>query len=260
MNPASADAVKILKVACIFLFLIGCREDPTRNEPTHTQAPPQAPSQAPPAAASEKPAQPTCTDDPQRLCPRDEGTRDTSFVAFREQLKNAVDEKNEAKLLALVDPKIRTSFGNGGGIAEFTKQWKTSSPDSKLWSVLGKILGLGGAFRGEGDDTSFWAPYVYASWPETVDAFEHVAAIRAGVPVRERPTEDSTAVTTIDWAILKVLPSADAPESGPWRKVRTPDNQEGWVHADDMHSPVGYRAGFSKRRGAWKMDALVAGD
>jgi hypothetical protein len=67
-------------------------------------------------------------------------------------------------------------------------------------------------------------------------------------------------VATVDWAILELQPSADAPPSREWLRVKTPDAVEGWVHADDVHSPVGYRAGFSKRSGRWLLEALVAGD
>ncbi|HEY0140674.1 MAG TPA: hypothetical protein VGF48_07250 [Thermoanaerobaculia bacterium] len=46
----------------------------------------------------------------------------------------------------------------------------------------------------------------------------------------------------------------------PRRHVRTLGGKEGWVRTSDVRTPIGYRAGFSKRYGAWKMDALVAGD
>jgi hypothetical protein len=246
--------VKILRVAAISLLFLCCRDAPepaTQTAATTTSTPP---------AERPAPAPEPCIAEAHRLCPADEGNRDPTFVAFRERLSDALAEKNEARLLELVDPNIRTSFGDGGGIAAFREQWKTAGSESELWPVLGKIINLGGTFRGSGNETSFWAPYVYSSWPETVDAFEHVAAIRAGVPVRERPGEDSNAVTRVDWAILRVVPSGEAPKSREWLHVRAPGGAEGWVHAGDVHSPVGYRAGFSKRTGEWKLEALVAGD
>ena len=227
---------------CVVLA-IGCREQ-TAIETTTTQAPIEVV---------------TCTAAVGRLCPVDEGSRDASFAAFRTSLTEAVAAKDEARLLAFVDPKIRTNFGGGGGTGDFKTQWKTSSPDSPLWQELASILEHGGTFRGEGQEQSFWAPYVYASWPDEVDAFEHVAAVGAGVPIRAEPKPDAEVVTTVDWAILS-LPRVNTPPPDGWQRVKTTDGREGWVQKDDVRSPIGYRGGFSKRSGSWKMDALVAGD
>jgi hypothetical protein len=143
----------------------------------------------------------------------------------------------------MIDPKIRTSFGASDGIASFKPQW----------DELDAIVKLGGAFRG-GD--SFWAPYVYASWPDSVDAFTHVAAIRSGVPLHEHASEAAPVVTRVDWEILEVMPQ----KNPAWFHVRTAGGKEGWVAAADVRSPIALRAGFSKLSGQWKMNALVAGD
>lgn len=267
--------MKVWNVAGLLLLLICCRDERqaspktsaadstvaerTANEPVRTPPVPSDRSGQPPAANhGREPV--TCIAAAQRLCPVDEGTHDASFEAFRKELTEAVQQKNDARLLALLDPNIRTSFGNGGGAAAFAKRWKTSSPQSEVWAILRKILSLGGTFRGADNDASFWAPYVYSAWPEAIDAFQHVAAVRAHVEIRKSPGKDSDAMAVVDWAILELLPGTDTPKSGEWLHVKTPDGHEGWVHADDVHSPVGYRAGFSKRSGRWMMEALVAGD
>ena len=157
---------------------------------------------------------------------------------------DAVKRKDEAKLRELVDPAIRTSFGDSGGIEDFMKRG--------LWSELETILGMGGRFLGEGD-AAFWAPYVYAAWPENLDAFQHVAALRAGIPIRSEPRSDANVVATVDWAILELVGSGGENEG--WRRLR-----EGWVERKDVRSPIDYRAGFNKREGRWRMTALVAGD
>lgn len=197
-----------------------------------------------------EPATPACTPASGRLCPVDEAASDPTFAAFREQLRDAVQRRDEAKLLELVDPKIRTSFGDGGGIDAFKK--------SLPWNELGKVLPLGGSFRGEGNDRSFWAPYVYANWPESIDAFEHVAAIRADVPVRASAATDAATVATVSWDLLRIV--LNAGNNREWTRVKTADGHEGWVSAADVHSPIGYRAGFMKRDGQWRMNAFVAGD
>lgn len=254
-------------VVLVVVLAIGCREqtttETTATTTMATETVTSATTPTPTETATPAPPAPTevatCTAAAGRLCPVDEGARDASFAAFRTELAAAVAAKDEAKLLALVDPAIRTNFGGGGGTGDFKAQWKTSSADSPLWRELASILEHGGAFQGEGQDQSFWAPYVYAVWPDEVDAFEHVAAIRAGVPVRAEPKPDAEVVSTVDWAILGLPRVNTAPPTG-WQRVKTSDGREGWAQKDDVRSPIGYRAGFSKRSGTWKMDALVAGD
>jgi len=232
-------------VAIVGLALL-CSCGERRQEPQH-QPPPPPPK---PAASA-----PVCTPAPNRLCPSDAGASDPSFEQFRKELRTAVEQKNEAELLKHIAPDVRTSFGGGGGIDDFRKSWKTGSADSELWPKLHTILDLGGSFTGEGDAKSFWAPYVYANWPESIDAFENVAAVRAGVVLRASSSHDAAQVATVDWEILKVVSRSDA-----WMRVKTSGGVEGWVSAVDVYSPIGYRAGFSKRTGEWKLEALVAGD
>ena len=114
---------------------------------------------------------------------------------------------------------------------------------------------------GEGDGKSFWAPYVYSNWPESMDAFEHVAAVRAGVALHATPAANAPRVATVDWEILKRMPKkTEDGQAGEWIKVKTANGVEGWVATTDVYSPIGFRAGFSKRSGQWKLEALVAGD
>lgn len=175
-----------------------------------------------------------------RLCPVDEGPRDPSFAAYRQRLIAALEAKNEAEIRPLVDEHVRTSFGEGGGGRDLDRN-----------EVLTAVR-MGGSFR----EGSFWAPYVYSAWPESVDAFTHAAAIRAGVPVRSEASDGAPVLRTIDWAIVELVDN----KGDGWRHVRTADGAVGWVKAADLRSPIGYRAGFNKIGGEWRMTAFVAGD
>jgi len=95
-------------------------------------------------------------------------------------------------------------------------------------------FGGGGNFIDAGLVKSFSAPYDHANWPEAIDLFEHVVALRAGVVLHASPSRDTAQVATV----VKNLRVAVA----------------------DVYSPIGYRAGFSNRTGEWKLEALVAGD
>lgn len=243
---------RLVLVASLFVLVTTCR----RERADRAEIPAPVPEVTGTSATQEPVA---CVAAADRLCPVDEGTRDPAFAAFRDALRDAVRAKSESRLLKLVDPNIRTSFGGGGGIDDFKKQWKTSSPESEVWAELAAIADMGGKFVGAGPERSFWAPYVYAAWPETYDAFQHVAAVRDSVPIRRNAAPEAAPVTTVSWAILELVSYPGAQREG-WLRVKAPDGQEGWVAEADVRSPVGYRAGFSIRRGRWLMEALVAGD
>ena len=256
-----------MRRSVIFLFvLFGCgrAESPvttttttqasTTTHATATQgtmATRAAPATPAPAAPAAPPVQ------GRKLQPVDEASQDPSFAAFRAQLLDIVKRRDRDALLPLLDPKIRTNFGGGGGTKDFIREWKLDSPDSKLWSELETILTHGGAFsRGEGSP-SFWAPYVYSSVPDSVDAFESLIVLGTSVPLYESPSTGSKVIATLDHDILT---RATGGQQEGWAKVKTDDGRAGWVEAREVRSPIGYRAGFAKVGGAWKMNALVAGD
>ncbi len=236
-----------MKKLGVLVLLVACgREAPETTTTTNTTsttsttAASSTSSTSYSSSTTTAPAQ--CAPAPNRLCPIDDANTDPSFASYRQQL---LDAKDDASLRALISPKVRTSFGGGGGIDEVLKNRKE----------LDEVLSLGGSFR----EGMFWAPYVYANWPESADSFENVAATKAGVALHAKADETSDVVATVDWEILKIATPPQGPNE-PWRHVRTADGKEGWVRSADVRSPVGYRAGFGKENGAWKLQALVSGD
>lgn len=189
-----------------------------------------------------------------KLNPVDEAARDPEFFAFRAQLQAAVARHDTEAVLAAVDPSIRTSFGTGGGIEEFRKQWKLPSADSRLWDELGTVLAFGGAFREGG---LFAAPYVYGRWPEPFDSFEHVAVLGTNVRVRAEPGPLGRILTALSFEIVKL--AAPAPDSE-WTRIKLRDGRTGYISSRYVRSPVDYRALFNKIDGRWRMTAFVAGD
>ncbi|HJQ38628.1 MAG TPA: SH3 domain-containing protein [Thermoanaerobaculia bacterium] len=223
-------AVVVLAVACQ-------REQPAATDATNTTDTTNTTVRTDTTAEA-----PKCVPAPQRLCPVDDANADPSFASYRQQLLEA---KDDAQLRALISANARTSFGGDGGIDEVLK----------LRTELDEALRLGGSFR----EGMFWAPYVYANWPEAFDSFEHVAATKAGVSLHAKPEESSEVVARVDWEILKIATPPQGPDE-PWLHVRTAGGKEGFVRRADVRSPVGYRAGFGKENGAWKLQALVSGD
>jgi hypothetical protein len=206
------------------------------------------------------PPQPPVAKGP-KLLPVDAAPKDPSFLAFRDALLASVRKHDTKALLSALDPKIRTSFGDGGGIDAFRRQWKPDATDSKIWNVLEDVLSHGGSFGKDGAGTTFWAPYWYSAYPDDQDAFETFAVIGSNVAMRERPDHDAPVVATLDHDIVRVVPSKEPAGKPAWRQFSTADGRKGWIAPDDVRSPIGYRAGFSKdKKGTWRMNALVSGD
>jgi len=193
-----------------------------------------------------------------KLMPVDEATTDPSLKQYRDDLLTAVRKHDTKALLAALDPKIRTSFGAGGGIEGFKKQWKPESPTSPVWNELEAILTLGGTFNKSSPEPQFWAPYVYSAWPEAEDSFESLAVIATDVPLHKTADISSPSMATMSLDIIKRGKQKSA--EAKWINVTTADGRNGWVESKFVRSPIGYRASLTKRSGQWKMDALISGD
>jgi hypothetical protein len=230
----------------LFLSIIACREhvEPAVSTPA---TPPSATTTPTPPPTAPAPTAPVVSG--AKLMPVDEATSDPSLVVYRDELLTSVRERNADKVVALVDPKIRTSFGGGGGTGDFRRM--LSKPG--LWDDLEQLLSLGGTFRGEGEGRSFWAPYVYSAWPESRDAFTDLAVIGSEVPLRESSDANAKVIATLDHNLVTRA-------AGDRVNVKTEDGRTGWVDPKQLRSPIGYRAGFMKSGGRWRMNALVAGD
>ena len=195
-----------------------------------------------------------------KLPPRDES--DSSFREFRARVLEALARKDTTVLYSILAPDIRTSFGDDNGVAGFRRTWRMDDPRTGVWSALTRVLRMGGRRT---SDTSFVAPYVYAFWPDSLDAFSYVAVTDSGAVVRSQPAAGGSVVGTASHSILSFvewssMPEAPVPTDTTWAKVRLPNGTEAWLAATDVYSPVGWRAMFAKRNGRWLMIFFVAGD
>jgi hypothetical protein len=164
------------------------------------------------------------------------------LVAYLAKFKEAVAHRNRDELVPLIAPEIKLGFGGEDGVANFR-------PD---WPVLDRLLSLGGAWQG----ASYSIPYVFARFPDDLDAFDYAAITGKSVWLRERADAASRGVRLLDYELVKVEDQGEA-----WWKVTTLTGEKGFVSAKFVASPVGYRAIFNKnRRGEWKLSALLAGD
>ena len=191
--------------------------------------------------------------------PVDDGAAVAGFGAFRDSLLAVVARRDTVALLATVADGARLSFGDdAGGPAGVRAMWLSGTPPGgvALWERLGGLLAAGSV----DEDGAVTVPYVFGAWPDSVDAFSHVAVVPAGdAPVEARASaSDSAAVVAL---VRDTILPAEGPPAGGFQAVRLPDGRAAFVPAARAMSPVGYRATFfPDETGAWKLQTLVAGD
>lgn len=194
--------------------------------------------------------------------PQDEGPKDPSFATFRTKLIAAAKRKDAAYLLSIVDPKIKNGFGGQDGIANFKREWKITSKNSKFWAEFLAVIKNGGKFEDGGK--SFMAPYTFSHWPDDVDGFEYHAIFGNNVNLRKEPDLKADVVAQLSYNVVEIQPET-VPKSGKseypgWYLVKTLGGLEGYVKREYVRSHIDYRAGFEKIRGKWKMTFFLAGD
>lgn len=195
------------------------------------------------------------------LEPRDEAS--PSFREFRARTLEALARRDTTYLFGMLAPEIRNTFGDDDGIAGFRRVWNMDEPaNSQVWTALTRVLNMGGQ---QATDSTFTAPYVHAFWPDSIDAFEFVAVIRADARIHESPGGDTPARGSASHSILPIKAWHGLGESGvaadsTWAQVELPGGTTGWMRGVDVYSPVSWRAMFVKRGDRWSMIFFVAGD
>ncbi|WP_439817906.1 SH3 domain-containing protein [Zavarzinia sp. CC-PAN008] len=183
------------------------------------------------------------------LPPRDDAARDPSLVSFRQSLRASISRKDIREVAAAAAPDIVLGFDGDQGRSVF-KDFLTGDDD--YWAELRRAAAQGGVFQ---DDGSFCQPYWTCVDLGDVDPFETVIVLKDKVVARDQPKDNAKVVGTFSYDILT---ANDLGES--WVEVRLPAGGTGFLHTDDVGSPVGYRLSFEKRGGAWAIASFVAGD
>jgi hypothetical protein len=256
-------------IALLTAILLPACQTPSDRSTTPSSSP-TAPSQAQTipstSATSELPvAEPY---PPRPAQPIDQVESGSDFFEFREQLRQAISDRNADYIRSIADPNIKLSFGNPISLDDLD----IDNPDAPFWQYLERSLAIGCINTTPGnppDDTSWACPYVFQA-PEITDAFEDVFIVGEGVEVHTEANASSPVVEVVSNEILK----SDSQTLGTlseaqlraietfegWRPVILPEGRRGFVSSRYAYSPIGYRAIFAKVDGAWKMQAFVSGD
>ncbi len=197
--------------------------------------------------------------------PADDAAKDPSFLAFRTKLIAAAERKDLKYVMGVMDPKIELSFGGHQGLKDFRELWKD---EASFWNEFLLVIKNGGGFSppAKGYGRTFVAPYTFSHWPDGYDAFDFHVIFGNNVNLREKPAMDAKVLDKLSYNIVKI--TGDEPErtdeqndKGPdWYRIETLGGKKGWVKSEFVRSSIGYRAGFEKKNGVWKMTFFIAGD
>lgn len=163
-------------------------------------------------------------------------------------LRAVANNKDTAGLQRLCAADVITGIDSPAGPAELAKKMQAGG-----WAHLQTVLGLGAARYEKG----FAMPFLFAKFPENLEAFEHVVTVRAGAVLRSAGRADAAVVCPLDYDILKV---EDARPVKGWIQAARLDGPKGWVAEADVRSTGAERIFFEKKSGAWKITAWAAGD
>lgn len=200
-----------------------------------------------------------------KLHPIDEARLNADFETFRDELMAAAKARDVSFLRNHTDSNVKYSFGKDDGIEGFLAPWDLdSNPElSPFWDELMHVLTLGGTFD-DSDHSSFAAPYVYTRFPETIDAFWHVALIADDVKVYADPDPRSEVLGTLSYSIVRLGSEDDANDSNEptpgWQAIRTIAGTPGFIQDHTFRSPIDYRARWMHIDGTWQMVFFIAGD
>jgi hypothetical protein len=194
-----------------------------------------------------------------RFQPVDEAGRNPVFLAFRDQLARAVETRDTHGLLDLVSDEIQMSIRDKAkrGKSAFIAEWGlvgAHAHESPLWDKLRETLKLGGAFE-EGE---FRAPYVWARWPSRFPHLDFFAVLSKSAAVHAKAEESSRTLETLTQEIVGRFDELPNPPG--WKAVRAPDGVTGYVRAEDVRSPVDFRALFRREKSGWRLALFAAGD
>lgn len=200
------------------------------------------------------------------LEPVDEAAADPSFVLFRARLLEAIATRDTAFVAAHLDPNATLSFGGASGIEGFRKLWlNEDAVEADLWPTIVSFLPFGSTYdanpAGLAADATARAitPYWFGAWPDSLaeGVFDHVVIVGEDVNVRAAPSTEALVLAQLSHAIV---PSPWAGGNEPWVPITLASGEEGYVAHQFVRSPIGYRMGFEKADGRWRITFFVAGD
>lgn len=221
----------------------------------------------------------------QRLILQDGVTPDREFYQFREQVRQAVRNRDAAFIQALI-PANGLSLGFGRPLDLQTLN--LSNPNAHIWGILEKAIAPGcqelpqSNYPNTDPTAGVWScPNVnyafYQQYPKPADAqgidyeISRMIIVGQSVNVRARASIDSPAVGVLTdevvqfdrqaWEQIRAADRAAQLESlDSWIPIILPNGQHGYVSNRYAYSPLGYQVVFAKVNGQWQILYIPGGD
>ena len=196
-----------------------------------------------------------------KLYPIDEAASDPTFVAFRADLRKAIEGRDVKFIRAAISRDIELSpDGEEQGPEDFEQLWQPASSYSDLWDTLDELLALGGSFQNGGRE--FCAPYVYSKWPAMLSPAEGLAVIGDKVNLHDSCATNAPVLAALDHDVVTWNGAHETitVRGKEWAHVKMVDFTAGCVAAEYVRSPLDYHVCFEKIQGKWMITALTEGE
>ncbi|TNE59969.1 MAG: SH3 domain-containing protein [Alphaproteobacteria bacterium] len=191
------------------------------------------------------------------LLPPSEEAFDPTFLAYRGELKAAVEARNLEAVLALASPDVLVSLDGEQGRLQLGALLEAPDDGEVIWQIMEDILALPSHQSSRGD---FCAPYVSCGampeGAEMLEPFETAFTIKPVVAVRAAPSTEAVVVTSLSFQSVQL---ATALEDPLWAEVILESGETGFVARSDIWLVAGARAEFAKEGGAWRMKSFLSG-
>jgi len=243
---------RILMACCLTIVAsLVLAQDPAK--PPMTEAPSAAPKSKPPAEL--------------KLPPVDEGGKDPTWIAFRNNLLVALRRGDRAALLNVIDRNIVNGLEAPRGVDAFRKLWDVDSTNDRLLRDLSAALNLGSAWHVPDPKNKaarvLCAPYVPIKWPlDDVDPYDSGAIVVKEALVKGAPSHASETLGALSFDIIGVrdwdVADAESQLKQRWVKVNH-RGRDGYVPEEHIRSAIEHRACFAKTGNAWRMVEYVVG-
>ena len=189
--------------------------------------------------------------------PLDDDPKPASLKVFLQNLDEIIATRNFSTIKKLLADDVLNSFGGEGGKAEFVRIWKPRQ--AALFKQLTALRQGGGRLSSDQDKTQIYCmPRSFTDFPQQLDVFTHGVLTGKNIAVHASASSNSPVITRLSYSIVKI---DEWQTSQAWQKVLLKQNVQGYVRANQVRSPIDYRACFVKRdNDKWLMTTLVAGD
>jgi len=199
--------------------------------------------------------------------PVDEGGKDPTWIAFRNNLLAALRRGDRTALLNIVDRNIVNGLEAPRGVAEFRKLWELDTKNDRVLRDLSAALNLGSAWHQQDPKNKatrvLCAPYVPIKWPlDDVDPYDSGAIVVKETLVKGKPSHASETLGTLSFDIIPVrdweVNDAESQQKQRWVKVNY-RGQDGYVPDEHVRSAIEHRACFARTGAGWRMVEYVVG-